>query len=222
MMKATNAIFIFCVLSVGFSNCKEDNQGDDKTVCTPQNTVFIPQDMKDRFYFNTGTWWVYKNVSNNDYDTLVLKTENYGINPVPKKIYGEGFSKCYEGYSYNVISQRYGIVNVTLSVNLPTRGDNTKGEIFVNRELFTTKDYITSSLSRFRWVGELLDTNINKIDSLLINVKMYNDILHYRYLQDYEASDYLMEAWYANKIGMVKMKRNDGSIWELIDYKVNQ
>ena len=169
---------------------------------------------------------MYKNITNNNYDTISLIVENYGIYPVPKKIFGDGFSKCYEGYVYNIISKLYERVNVTLSVNLPTRGSNTKGELFVNRELFNSKDYVTTTVSRFRWFGEIRDTlsdgNINKITTLLINDKEYTDILHYSYKSGYETTDYLKEAWYANKVGIVKMIRKDGTTWELINSNIIQ
>lgn len=218
------ACLIFCVAFMSSKCGKDDTPNTQTTHCDSSNTAYIPADARSRFFFKEGTWWVYKNVTNNDYDTLTLTVESYGINPVPKKIYGDGFSKCYEGYVYNIISKLYGKVNITLSVNLPTRGNNTKGEIFVTRELFTSKDYITASLPRFRWIGEILDTvsdgNINKITSLLINNKVYNDILHYYYKPGFEPTDYLKEGWYANRIGLVKIIRKDNTIWELINCKI--
>jgi hypothetical protein len=50
----------------------------------------------------------------------------------------------------------------------------------------------------------------------------YTDILHYSYKPGFEATDYLKEAWYANKVGMIKMVRSDGTNGELIDSHIIQ
>ena len=108
-------LFITLLITLQSSSCNKTDE--PQTHCDSTNTVYLPEDARSRFFFKEGTWWVYKNITNNNYDTISLIVENYGIYPVPKKIFGDGFSKCYEGYVYNIISKPYERVNVTLSDN---------------------------------------------------------------------------------------------------------
>ncbi len=53
--------FSFMLLLAGMLSCLSCKE---KFECSAENTVNIPQVMKDCFYFKEGTWWVYKNIKN--------------------------------------------------------------------------------------------------------------------------------------------------------------
>lgn len=226
-MKATNTIFIFCLLVVGFSNCKKPKQ-DPETVCTSANTAYIPTDARSRFFFKEGSWWIYKNITSQALDTLVARDLFYQIATPNKKMYGDKYAhKCYEYFEYKIFSQLYGWNRITVQTMMPIIQKDKSNEAFVYIDDYMPSGETILSVPRFFFKGDiqidsLSNGIIEKQDSIHINNTTCLDVLHYRYKPGYEASDYLMEAWYANKIGMVKMKRKDGSIWELIDYKVNQ
>ncbi len=67
--------FLSCVfigvLLLGGCKCK-DNKNPD-TTCTEANTVKLPQDAIDRFFFKTGSYWIYK-------DSLSNLTDSFWLN----------------------------------------------------------------------------------------------------------------------------------------------
>jgi hypothetical protein len=216
-------LLVVCFV-VQSSSCSKTDE--PQIHCDSSNTAYIPSDARSRFCFKEGTWWVYKNIANGDLDTLTFKLEGYAISSVPQKIYGSGYSKCYEGISYNIFSTKYPKVNAKIAVNWPTKGSNIKEDIFEYRELFSSINFAARSSSRFRWKYQSLDSIsdglIDTIPTLTIFDKIYTEIIHYSYKQGFEANDYLKESWYANKVGLIKVVREDGTTWELINSNIIQ
>jgi hypothetical protein len=226
MKKIINLITFLLVVCfvVQSSSCSKTDE--PQIHCDSSNTALIPADARSRFCFKESTWWVYKNIANGDLDTLTFKLEGYAISSVPQKIYGSGYSKCYEGISYNIFSKKYPKVNVKIAVNWPTKGINIKEDIFEYRELFSSIDFTSRSSLRFKWKYQSLDSIsdglIDTIPKLTIFDKIYTDVIHYSYKQGFEAKDYLKESWYANKVGLIKVVREDGTTWELINSYIIQ
>lgn len=88
------------------SSCKDSVQ-DEKTVCTAQNTVYVPKDMKDRFFFKEGSYWIYKNLATSETDSIWVWSsynDNYPANELDDKDIKD---KCYETFTTNAKSIQY-------------------------------------------------------------------------------------------------------------------
>ena len=92
-------IFLVCLGALFLSSCDEDFE------CSSDNTVPIPQNMKDFFYFKEGTWWVYYNTKTHLYDSLWVRKSSLNVYRGEGR---EGFGKidkCYEQTSMAIDAQ---------------------------------------------------------------------------------------------------------------------
>lgn len=223
-------IYLFLIISIiVFYNIGCKNQAILPIInCDSSNSAYIPADAKSRFFFKEGSWWVYKNTVSNTYDTTVISFYNYRIATPSKKAFGDKYAhKCYEYMEYHTFSKKFGTNRITIEKAMPISEIDKNSERFVYIDDYLPSGSNTLTVYRFFYnsdiqIDSLSDGIIEKQDSIYIGNDMYYDILHYSYKAGFEANDYLLEAWYANKVGLVKVIRNDGSIWELIDYKTNQ
>ena len=104
-MKTENIIQTIIFTSILFlqqCQCKKNDTVTPVLQCTSANSVLVPQDMKDRFYFNVGTYWVYKNINTNDIDSMWVWKSFIATAPVDPNVFGTGFNKCYESFDYRV------------------------------------------------------------------------------------------------------------------------
>ncbi len=219
-------LFITLLITLQSSSCNKTNE--PQTHCDSTNTAYVPADARSRFYFKEGSCWVYKNILNNEIDSVFLKTESdgYGISsPVPTKIYGDQFfGKCYSGGGvYNLFSSLYGQTKITIAVRMPIEYIDSTKEVYIIRENYYY-DNTTFGIDRFTYKGGVIDKNnsVQFEDSIILFDRVYKDILHFYYSPGLGANDYIKEAWYANKVGIVKMIRKDGTTWELINSKIIQ
>jgi hypothetical protein len=196
--------------------------------CDSSNTTYIPTDAKSRFFFKEGSWWVYKNTINNTYDTTEISFINNRIATPSKKAFGDKYAhKCYEYIEYHTLSKKFGTNRITIETTMPISEIDKDSERFVYIDDYLPTGSSTISVFRFFYNGDaridsLSDGIIEKQDSISIGNITYYDVLHYSYKEGFEANDYLLEAWYSNKIGLVKIIRKDGSVWELVDYNTVQ
>lgn len=220
-------LFLLIIIVFYYQGCKK------KAVqaiinCDSSNTAYIPTDAKSRFFFKEGSWWVYKNAINNTYDTIVISFYNHRIATPSKKAYGDKYAhKCYEYIEYHTLSKKFGTNRITIETVTPISEIDKYSERFVYIDDYMKLGSTISTIYRFFYTGELKidslsDGIIENQDSISFGNHTYNDILHYTYNAGFEVNDYLLEAWYANKIGLVKVIRSDGSVWELIDYETIQ
>ena len=210
-------IVCMIVCSISVNSCKE------KFECNTSNNVPIPQIMKDYFYYKAGTWWVYKNVKNNTYDSLWVSqssSNNY------RGEGGEGFGSTEKCYEHTVM----GIDNI-----------NTKGimrwdlaNIITDQRLrfafaIYWRDSITTqnkSLNIYYTDGQfekqdlLYPIFISFIDTSTIQNKQYIKAIEIN-TNNY-GYDNLRYRLFAKNIGLIKYIDRDSNQWELIKYHINQ
>lgn len=204
-------------LSVAFSNCKE------KFECSPSNTVLIPQNMKDFFFFKEGTWWVYVNVKTGDYDSLWVWKHNFDIY---RGEGGEGFGhldKCYEqtlsAIKSEIVSDlmSYRISNMVLDererfhfIIFWRDPSNGLGKDF---NLFFTNGILEK-------IDPVRPVIITSLDSVIVQKNSYNSLI------EIDASGFIYDniryRLYAKNIGLIKYIDRDSNQWELIRYNINQ
>ncbi len=195
--------------------------------CDSANTVLIPADMKARFYFKEGTYWVYKNIDNSEIDSMWVWDGENIISTVNPKWYTMGLNKCYESFSYLVKNKIFDGNNYYSGIGITIHPED--GLIRPN-ELFEITE--TSPLNNFRGDFRIqirgntyqtqTEAEILFEDSIITvdNIK-FKDILNLKYPSI--TNDIYSNMYYAMNIGLVKFIRsNDNSTWELIRYNVNQ
>jgi|GEM_PF-2317358 len=216
------ALAFFAML--GLHNCG----GPDTPTyeCTPDITVPFPQDALDRFYFKTGTWWVYEEINNPGMEDSVWVTKNEVITEPPNpKIYGKiNTRKCYSAYYVHIVNSRYGSLLIKMGISSPFDGFDYEKEFFgvgAIGELSNNIDLCIANLDGDSYREKNCDDNRISIDnSIMVQSQQYHEALHL--LKDKGTWDYLDEAWYVRHIGLVKYKRADGSEWELVRYNIVQ
>jgi hypothetical protein len=207
------------------SACKKktDDQPEEKITCTPANTAYIPSDARSRFFFREGSWWVYKNVGNEELDTVkVIQSSLPTGKPIPE-LWGDIPNKCYERSIVMFQPQKH--FRYTTRVEFA----KAKQEIDSSNEIYQIIDDYTFDASarvsyKFVYKGSTIYPNqdsgfIAHIDSMQIAAKMYYDILYY---ETQNLSDYITSIYYAAGVGTIKMRRTDGTTWELVNSKTIQ
>jgi hypothetical protein len=201
------SLFVLLPFFLCTNSCKE------KFECNPNNTVLIPQIMKDFFFFKEGTWWVYKNVKNNAFDSLWIRETSYRTERG-----GDGFGskeKCFQNAKVIISDKKNSGLFFQIS-NTSTDGDRYHFSSFNEG-----KDVSFTFLS-----GELETTfnprpyYIKKIDSICIQNKTYNDLIEVNSIN--LLYDKIINRIYGNHVGLIKYIDRDSNQWELFKYHINQ
>jgi len=105
-------------LSLFFTQAAICNKPNKKNVDCNNNTIPLPRLAKDLFIFNKGSWWVYKNTSTNEIDSIYVdyvlrNTSNYYSN------FGGFLDKCYESNSTSLISTKIEHINFGIGPSTP-------------------------------------------------------------------------------------------------------
>lgn len=228
----TNYLLITCAIAFYMQSCKPPTDYVPPTPqvnCDSTNTVLIPQDMKARFYFKEGTYWIYKNISTGEIDSIWVFYSEIRIEPTSRKIFAHGWKKCYESFDIRTRnkmfyqSDKY-YTNYGISL-YPIDELNSKNELFGIREVSPVTNFRTQF--RIEIIGNNYENQsgfeINIVDSINLSTNMsFRDVLNLNYPNG-TSNDMYNEMYYAKNIGLVKFTRsNDNSTWELIRYKINQ
>lgn len=203
------------------SSCSKTN--DKKNIDCTNNTILLPQLAKDLFIFNKGSWWVYKNISTNELDSMHVEyvsknTSNYFRN------FGGYLDKCYEDNGINLVSNKIGNINWGISVSTP---DGIKKFEETNFQITTYTDLKQDGYYKLFFKGDSIiqspqiGSNIIFTDSITVQNNLYSNVMIH--LIGPNNIDFYEEAIYSRKIGLIRFKRSDnGSEWELIKYNINQ
>ncbi len=231
-MKTKITLKIMLLLMVALTNiqCSKtppDTNKQNNITCDSANTVLIPADMKARFYFKEGTYWIYKNIDNGEIDSMWVSKSGNDINPTNPKISQTGLNKCYEGFGLFVKNNEF--INsdqyfYTLSIeSYPKDGLNLNNELYNLVEVSARNNYLGNVLLNNKGgIYEKYDSDIHFIDTITIQTKLYTNVLNLNYPNS-TSHGLFSDAYYVKNIGLVKFVRsNDNSIWELIRYKINQ
>jgi hypothetical protein len=203
------------------SSCSNKNKNEEETVCTPQNTVLVPQDLKDRFFFKVGTYWIYQNIQTNETDSLWVWVSYQESISVNDEHYGYIKDKCYEQFATSIMSELYKSSSRYTSYSIsiyPKKEDG--GELFGLEESTPLNNF--GAIYRLENRGGQYENQegveITMLDTLLTqNNIVYKNVLHLKYPTGQQTNDYLDDMYYAKNIGLVKFHRfTDTSNWELI------
>lgn len=198
-------------------SCSKDN-----FECSSANTVNIPQVMKDYFYYKEGTWWVYKNVKNNTYDSLWVSNVNLYNNRGEGK---EGFGNpdnCYERIAMGIKQSGADSVSKFYLWDLSNFDvDNNNRFAFgvFGRDILTNVEwdfnllFANSQLETYNPVRNI--SSIHK-DSITLNGNTYINLI------EVTGSNFIHYWLFSKQVGLVKYIDRDSNQWELIRYNINQ
>ncbi|MFZ4799806.1 MAG: hypothetical protein ACOYMA_20105 [Bacteroidia bacterium] len=230
-MKLKQIIFLLTLITTVNIQCSKTPPGSNNTptiACDSTNTVLIPEDMKARFYFKQGTYWIYKNIDNGEIDSMWVYISNNGIGPISKKVHAFGWNKCYESFSYEMHNKTYSVNNYYINYGIslyPKDGNNLNNELFEIQQLSPLNNYKGSYHIYVEGVNysNQQGADINYLDSIVNDEKkIFKNVLNI-YYPNGTSSDIYSNMYYVKNIGLVKFVRsNDNSTWELIRYKINQ
>lgn len=218
---------LYIMLTVGY--CGSCDKNEPETVCTTANTVSVPQDLKDRFLFHQGTWWVYENIQTSIIDSFWVVSSHVEIINVDNNVFGNIKNKCYEAFetaiqsSSNTVNWNYTKYGISL---YPKAGFNLPNELFGLKDSYSIQP--NDAFYRLEIEGDnysnQMGATIKHVDSIVTDQGLvYKDILHIFYPTGIQTYDYLLDMYYAKNIGLVKFhRRADNSHWELVRHQIKQ
>lgn len=207
---------LFISSTMFFNNCKE------KFECSSNNKVNIPQIMKDYFYYNEGTWWVYKNVKNNAYDSMwVSQSSSNNYRGEGREGFGNT-DKCYERIVMG-IDQRGGDSVSKFSMwdlsNFVLNNNNRFAFGVSGRNISTTTEW---DLDLFFTNNELEKYNpVRQISSAYKEIETVQN-KNYNNLIEVIGSNQVHYWLFSKHIGIIKYVDLDSNQWELVKYNINQ
>jgi hypothetical protein len=221
-------IFITSLVVLLFTGikCKKTSSSNGIIVsftCDSANTAFIPTDAKSRFYFNKGSWWVYKNIVNSQLDTVkVIQSDIYIEKPTPE-IWGNIPNKCYEKNIVMFQPQKYFRYSTRIEYFYPTSKMDSTKEIYTIGDSYMFDNSGRSS-NKMRYYGSILTAgqdsgSVTTYDTISVGKIMYRNVIKYN---TSDMSDYASEIFYAPYYGIIQMTRLDGSTWVLINSNIEK
>lgn len=213
-----NIVHLFiAIILIGINACKKDKP----TICSSENTLYIPSDAVKRFYFKDSSYWIYQDSASGLIDSLWVSDSKIVIGNL-EKINPSSSGKCFESFSISLNSKfidKYEIYVGGVSSALETPYEK---EIFEIR--YIKKGYFLDEFNLKNNQYELLDSEYGKVyflnaanlnnvtyDNVLVNIN-YNALGNYIYL----------EAYYVKHKGLVKYKLKDGSVWNIKKMNIKQ
>lgn len=192
--------------------------------CTPDITIPFPQDALDRFYFKSGTWWVYEEINNPGMEDSVWVIMNQKNTSSPdESVFGQiNTQKCYDNHITSTKSARFGEIKCWMQIKDPYDGFDYSKEFFeIIEQPKGSEPIYRLTLEGKNYKNEnSYGDKISLIDSISTQLYTHYNALHFEKTQS--LFDYLQEAWYIKNIGLVKFERVDGSEWELVRYSIVQ
>lgn len=215
--------FLALIFSCLFlSTCKKE----ENLVCTDANTNKPVQHAMDYFYFKKGTWWVYEKEGTLELDSIwIMNDTSYKENLVTQK------RECKCGKGKCVISYSIKFANIQHKTNTnPLYVIGISSTLFEDKTIIGEDEGISFLGSGFRVEyenynykspteqGAILET----LDSILIKGNTFKDIFHQYYPFTDNIPDWLHEAWYAKNIYLVRYKKYDGTVWNLVRWHIEK
>jgi hypothetical protein len=208
-------ILITSLIVICGSSCKKEKE----TVCSNENTVSLPKDLVERFFFKDSSYWVYKDSVLGDLDSIWVKSSSVSINKL-ELIDENSKGKCAESGTYYFKSSFAEEYNIQIGP-LPSKlGTEYKDELFqvnIQRGNYLVL-FARMKNSQFHNIGNEYGV-IDTIPSLLVNGITYSDVLR-KTNKSSMHPDLYYTSYYVRNIGLIKFIRNDKSVWELIRYKI--
>jgi hypothetical protein len=191
--------------------------------CVPEKTAKVPDDLKDRFYFKTGTYWIYQNLATGETDSVAVCDAPFTVWRITP-LESEPWDKCYETFSMYLVNRQfthrnnyymraglyyhikngYDLPDEFFSIQVNTLVMDDVGRDRISYQTGEYKNFYGATVNRLT-VYELQTTSTNFYDVLRISYPGPT------------LADYFFDMYYAENFGLIKYRSSDdGSSWEMI------
>lgn len=180
--------------------------------CGKPKTYMVPDEFKKYFYFPKGSYWIYKN-QNNEVDTLKLVSAR-------KSIQGGAPE---DGASVEEILIEYEAKNFSRFTAKTYWHTKSRVEFCC---LFRNKNYfidLSSENEKTNYSGCNVAVNWHQEDSIIVR-----DITYYNvHVVEVDSNDFYTQqtdpslCYFVKNVGMIKKKLFNGTVWEIVEYKIN-
>ncbi len=213
MKSMKNLFFSLTIIFLTFllQNCgpKEDTRP----------TIYIDQTSIDFCVFDVGSWWIYEEVVTGVRDTIEV---TYVDRDVLDDV--EIFTRKRDGYSSKYTSNMYKQLSSRCGVSISKIEDIHFKEFFGEFPYLYEDLCFTNSIDSSYKIDYYSGQKIQFWDSLT-QLKVGNH--EFKDIRIFENSiglysSYQKTIYWARHVGKIKIKRADGTTWNLIDYKVSQ
>jgi hypothetical protein len=200
-------------LTFAFWGCGPDDS-DRLSSCENASIVYLPEEVKDYFNFNVGTYWIYRDSLSSLEDSIWVRTSTLEVDVEPqlKKI-------CWENYYCSYSSLIYGRWLCRCIFNNPYASNKLIDIGFSN-----TDD--NTDIARFEYINEAFVSStaeggiVSMVDSILVRGELYKNILYLNYPNDTRQAEYYKKAYYSPHLGLVKCITRNGRVWELVRFNI--
>jgi hypothetical protein len=206
-------VFSFFIIFLTFllQNCgpKEDTRP----------TIYMDQTSIDYCVFDAGSWWVYEEVITGELDTIkVTYVNRYLLDDDEKySVKRDGYGSKYTSTKYKKLSSRCG---VSISKLEDINSIEYFGEFpYLYDDLCFTNS-IDSSYKIDYYSGQKIQF-WDSLNQIKIGKHEFKDIRIFENSIGLYSS-YQKTIYWARHVGKIKIKRADGTTWNLIDFKVSQ
>lgn len=192
---------------------------ESATICTPDNTFYIPSDLSDRFYFKDSSYWIYKDSITGQLDSFWVEKSLRDVGSM-EKIYKNTKGRCFEGGSYYMNTKNTGKYFFHLEP-YPTSIPENKKQYTLNIEygnyllenLAFDDNHYRNDGKEYGWVDTLQQIDVSGVT--------YSDILRKSNVEAMYPGMFYISYYVRNK-GLVKFVRYNKSVWELVRYRIKQ
>jgi hypothetical protein len=213
MKKIKNTIMLFLAfLTITFylSSCGPDED--------TRPTYHIDQTTMDYCIYDEGSWWVYEEESSQEIDTIIVKkVRDWVVKSDSRHFLTDGYEITYNSKTINQIDCWGG-------------GDYSNPEINIFEESFVKSPHAYGDITFI----STLDTSFIFKPSQSEQIKLKDTLQHleikdstYQDIRIFENligtyTNYQKTIYWARHVGKIRVERADGSVWNLIAYKVSQ
>jgi len=206
--------FCLCIFMT-IHSCKTEQTS---VVCDATNTAALPSDAAARFYFKDSSYWVYRDSVSGQLDSQWVFISETGAKSLTVE---DSEDKCFSYANYAVNSKSGILYHFYLSPQGIQNGYNYFELIVQPYNSSHPIAFAAVKGNAYNTIGKT-DSRLDSIPALLVNGTVYKDVFIRESTLPALYPDIYTTGYYVRHIGLVKYIRKDGSIWELLRYRIRQ
>jgi hypothetical protein len=224
-MKTLLLLLLACLIFPPLQSCRDKDEPE--VPCTADKTVYIPKILKDYFHFQEGSWWVYAY----EHDSAIIdsfwvsSSANIFENNISRNHdYSEPF--CFEFCGYSIQNKKTLEKEYHSSSGIRNIYSNTPGSSFfdvIDTEVNGNTQYRIGFNKDSSFVKEGPAGNFTDLvnDTVLFGT-LYPEVLRCYYAGTPKQVDPYTEVLFGKNMGKIQYTKQNGTIWYLVRYHIEQ
>ncbi|MBC7425125.1 MAG: hypothetical protein H7321_01215 [Bacteroidia bacterium] len=214
----TIAAFITGLLIIQSSSCKKKTP---PTVCSEEITIKFPKNALDRLFFLDSSYWVYQDSISGQIDSFWVDYSQIGNVNLEKRNY-QTKGKCYQQGRCFIKSRLQNDYTIEFTANPQSTGISLENELFNVTLIYKQNTIYYFDIGNQNYINGYTDGFVENIPEVKLKNKIFYDILKRTTLLIPSSFDIFKVSYFGNNIGLIKYIKPDGSVWELVRYKIKQ